>query len=307
MDKELLLGYLLNALDDRDTANVERELERNPSLRTELATLQQEIDPLDYIADDVEPPSNLATRTCDQIWTTFDGKNRGSAPNSGIFLDSACYSPESILPAGFLLQNSEPHDIEREIPRAKRIEIDEEEEVVSRSTPWLGLIASVSVGIVVAVFLFPMIQYVKRGARSLVTESWVSEINRRVDQYEQINQGDAPNSEETQPINLALYGWLGLQPEILVYSPLQQKTSEWAVHEWELDRTHAKNEVIRGQQPSFAPRVSGWDEPISLDTGSLSDHVLIIIPGQDNLIRLAYGQYILFKDTRIFFRELPNK
>ncbi|MDR2642932.1 MAG: hypothetical protein LBC74_09075, partial [Planctomycetaceae bacterium] len=70
VEQELLLGYLMNVLDEDEVAEVERELARQPKLRGELAKLQKQISPLDILLETVDPPSDLTRRTCDNIWTT---------------------------------------------------------------------------------------------------------------------------------------------------------------------------------------------------------------------------------------------
>ncbi|MDR1922752.1 MAG: hypothetical protein LBQ66_00140 [Planctomycetaceae bacterium] len=69
MDQELLLGYLMNALDAEETADIERRLSRQPKLRSELAKLQKIISPLDVLFASADPPEMLAKRTCDNIWS----------------------------------------------------------------------------------------------------------------------------------------------------------------------------------------------------------------------------------------------
>ncbi|MDR0328036.1 MAG: SurA N-terminal domain-containing protein [Planctomycetaceae bacterium] len=275
---------------------------------------RNEVDDMEY---SVEPPIGLARRTCAKVWATLDEatldkEEEDSEPQSGVFLDSACLSPESILPASFWLQNSDHDERERNIPPTdkKRIEFDESENASSRSFP-IGLIASVSVGIVIAVFLFPAIQHVKRSTRSYVAESWRSEINRRVDQYEQINQGSVPG-EEMLPINLALSGWREVDSEILAAPALSQgKIAHNANSFFDDIIVHFENDpVMSPHRHNRWTSQCGCDRestfPHSLDVEGLSDHMLLIMPGQDNPLRSAYGQYILLKDARVFFRELSN-
>jgi hypothetical protein len=73
--QELLLGYLMNVLDVDEVAEVEKELARQPKLRSELAKLQKQISPLDILLESMDPPSDLARRTCDNIWATVQDKN----------------------------------------------------------------------------------------------------------------------------------------------------------------------------------------------------------------------------------------
>lgn len=76
VDREMLTGYLLNALEEDETAHIERELLRRPELRSELADLQKKLAPLASALDTAEPPRNLARRTCDRIWARVDREEK---------------------------------------------------------------------------------------------------------------------------------------------------------------------------------------------------------------------------------------
>jgi hypothetical protein len=71
-EREMLLGYLMNALEDDEIAVVEMDLLLQPRLRAELAALQKELSPLTYVYESVDAPRNLAKRTCNKIWAQFD-------------------------------------------------------------------------------------------------------------------------------------------------------------------------------------------------------------------------------------------
>lgn len=62
-----LLGYLLDALDDRERQRVVEALQRDPKLREELEDLRRSLNPLDSAADDGTPPEGLADQTCDLV------------------------------------------------------------------------------------------------------------------------------------------------------------------------------------------------------------------------------------------------
>jgi prepilin-type processing-associated H-X9-DG protein len=65
--REQLLGYLLDALDEAEREQIERQLTNNPQLFHELEALQQELEPLADSYGDFEPPEDLAARTCDLV------------------------------------------------------------------------------------------------------------------------------------------------------------------------------------------------------------------------------------------------
>lgn len=76
LDREKLLGYLMNALEADEIARIERELLRQPRLRSELAELQEELSPLTYVYESVDPPKDLAKRTCKRVWDLIDKEER---------------------------------------------------------------------------------------------------------------------------------------------------------------------------------------------------------------------------------------
>jgi hypothetical protein len=253
----------------------------------------------------VDPPTALASRTCAKIWQTLDSEKQDPAPNSSIFLDSAFLSPESILPPSFLLQTFEPDtsksdEGKREIPKAgEKLETEEDEERPPRSSHWIGLIASVSVGMVIAVFLFPMLEFAKRSTRSYVAESWMTEINRRVDQYEQIH-GNTSRSEELQPLNLALSGWQELSSEAFVSSLLLFGNAP--------SGEQTLKEAMGEQQPLRWADLEGVDASIPFEITGLSEPLLLSIPRSwEGTARSAHGKDVLIKDGRVFFRILPNR
>ncbi len=67
--RELLLGYLLDALDDEERLAVEKQLAADSSMRAELELLRRSLSPLasDYDDDDEEPPVDLTGKTCDYV------------------------------------------------------------------------------------------------------------------------------------------------------------------------------------------------------------------------------------------------
>ncbi|MCO6457187.1 MAG: hypothetical protein J5I93_17970 [Pirellulaceae bacterium] len=62
--RDNLLGYLLDALDASERAEVELALQRQPHLRRELATLKRRLEPLESGREIHEPPAGLARRAC---------------------------------------------------------------------------------------------------------------------------------------------------------------------------------------------------------------------------------------------------
>ena len=69
LSRELLLGYLLGALEASEQAVVEAELANNPSLQVELTKLQMALGQLglDQPPEAFEPPAGLAEQTLENI------------------------------------------------------------------------------------------------------------------------------------------------------------------------------------------------------------------------------------------------
>jgi hypothetical protein len=65
--RELLIGYLLDALEPEERARVEALLASDPALRAELAELRALVLPLDEDPEHLDPPTGLAERTCDRV------------------------------------------------------------------------------------------------------------------------------------------------------------------------------------------------------------------------------------------------
>ncbi|MBP88582.1 MAG: hypothetical protein CMJ64_18015 [Planctomycetaceae bacterium] len=59
-----LLGYLLDALEDSERQEVERQLESNRDLRDELDSIATTLEPLAETYTEHDPPGGLAARTC---------------------------------------------------------------------------------------------------------------------------------------------------------------------------------------------------------------------------------------------------
>ena len=80
--REILLGYLLGALEPQESAKVDAQMQNNEDLCNDLATLCQEISPINEIADHYEPPAGLATRTCQNLWLKVDSTPSSHTANT---------------------------------------------------------------------------------------------------------------------------------------------------------------------------------------------------------------------------------
>lgn len=67
MTREHLLGYLLGALEDHEHQQVERQLEDDPGLQTELRRIEARLEFLGPADEHFAPPVGLAARTCQTV------------------------------------------------------------------------------------------------------------------------------------------------------------------------------------------------------------------------------------------------
>ena len=251
---------------------------------------------------DVEPPTGLAKRACANIWATIDDEDQDSGSNSGTFLDSAYYSPESMLPHQFLFHSDEHDEAPPEVAKPTRFtEIDDEDDEPTRSSR-IGLIASISVGIIIAFLLFPVIRFAERSTRSHVAEGLSSEISRRIGAYEQIHRSQVPPVTDVPPLNLALSSWQEILPLDTDALPLSPCDSLHSPCPWVLSFT------AEGMEPHSiqATASTSYSVPFGcMFSDMLSDQVVLVTPKQEVSLRSAFGQAILFRDGRIFSRVLP--
>src|ERR1035438_3146434 len=74
--EQLFIGYLLNALDERGTRDVEAYLQAHPEARQKLALLQQALEPLGADRETPAPPPQLAERTLARVAEHICGAGR---------------------------------------------------------------------------------------------------------------------------------------------------------------------------------------------------------------------------------------
>ena len=80
--REILIGYLLGALEPHESVKIDAEMQNSEYLRNDLAVLYREISPMNEIADHYEPPVGLATRTCRNLWAKIDSTQNSQITNA---------------------------------------------------------------------------------------------------------------------------------------------------------------------------------------------------------------------------------
>jgi type II secretory pathway pseudopilin PulG len=244
--------------------------------------------------------------------------------DSGTFLNSAYYAPESILPDQFLTREPDPIESKPVMPKATvTVTAGTGNTNAPRSSGWIGLVASVSVGILFAFILFPAMNYINRTTRSHVAETWMTEINRRVDQYEQIHgsKNDTSLLEELLPVDLALSGWQALHSDTFAPASIICTFEHRIGSDYNANPIEARNTTSLGDLHYIARIHNEDDDALILQFQSengqeritsdgtapnILEDMLLLMLGQESLMRSAFGQDVLIKEGRVFFRILPG-
>jgi len=75
--REQLLGYVLGALEEDETRQLEDHLARDGRLRRELVLLRRSLRPLKALEREFPPPTRLAARTCALVAASWNGAKQG--------------------------------------------------------------------------------------------------------------------------------------------------------------------------------------------------------------------------------------
>ncbi|MDR2117137.1 MAG: hypothetical protein LBP87_12225 [Planctomycetaceae bacterium] len=393
LDREMLLGYLMNVLEDDEISYVERELLCQPDVRSELATLQKELSPLTYVYESVDPPYNLAQRTCRQIWKHLDrikqnhnynndsvdsvseiplgtiiamaisashqnndlvndwvavnhSNINSSVPDASV--NNCSEIPEKILtvfpsqtaiPATIstknsqsaknpqLTENSTGKRLIRRSPRYREHSAVSPQKTIRKNRRWFDISISIAVGILIALIMFPVVNYVRNQTQNYFTQSKIHEINKSIDHYTQLQTqtGKATPSANSSPIDLTQSDWQELKPAQLpvmlasetahssgnstpieIFPGLLKSVSQNSAP-FDFSSDSQGRDIILGQTRTDNLAT----ETFPPDTHELIDRTLIseINPLNSNFdgstVQTAYGQNVLFHNGRIFFRILP--
>lgn len=251
-DQELLVGYLLGALDQQEHAQLEIRLAESDRLRDHLADLREELSPLlDRSDHSVDPPEDLAQRTCRALWETLDGKHHEEtveerfteisgtgrrrvhihilrsdpAPDEDtptkasdelaipdeIFSPKVPLSPKPVVPREADTSPHLPATIASNVggaPSSQRSRPlkswgDSRPEGTGRSWSVADVIASVAVGILFALLIFPAVQYARNRAQVLMCQNKLRQMGENFVLYSHSHRG-APS---LPPDRTNVAGW----------------------------------------------------------------------------------------------------
>jgi hypothetical protein len=177
-DREQLLGYLLEALEDSERESVEEELKHDPGLRKELSELRRMLRPLWGDRSDFAPPSGLADRTCRFV---------------------ASHADSVEVPVAEALKKSRPRA--RVPARAMAAEIGLSGEAARFS--WLDLSLATGICLVAMLLVFPAIQDSRYNARRTECQNNLRMMGQSLGQYSQFNGGYFPYVPQTGTVAFA--------------------------------------------------------------------------------------------------------
>lgn len=217
--RDLLLGYLLDALEPEEKRELERRLSIDPELRRDLELLRRSLEPLDGSSSLFDPPAGLAGRTCEWI-SSLSGElapisdadrafPRDRSPEVG--------NPESRNPENGARVPDSPTDKSLGL-RGSREKLDPREAISSRflaSQPlepaaysrrrWTLADATVTAGIFVAASLlfFPVLASMRYQSRVTACREKMHRLGTALIDYSRVHGDLFPEVPQSGPLGHA--------------------------------------------------------------------------------------------------------
>ncbi|GHT31819.1 hypothetical protein FACS1894214_3430 [Planctomycetales bacterium] len=202
VNKEILLDYLLSELETDEIRSVDKELLRTPSLRKDLAEIQQILGKVSLLNEEIEPPAGLKQKTVDRVF---------AATGSEILLleeDSPAVPDEVVI---FPLIKTEEYAENRSLPSShsrrlsRRIvpfvrhnaSLLNKPEIAKQNTKHISkrryaeLSISVAAGVLLALFIFTTIRFTGSQIQTYITQSKIHKINKNLNVYSQLAGSNA--------------------------------------------------------------------------------------------------------------------
>jgi hypothetical protein len=266
-DQEMLVGYLLGALEERECLQLEDRLRDNGRLRHRLEELREELSPILECGDhSVDPPDDLARRTCRALWDTLDGKHHhetveerftevtGRPPRrvrfhvlhseppakqeeKSLSLPEEIFSPKSPRAARRASVEASPRSAVASKSRSRRHPSwgDSRPKGEDRGWSLADVIASISVGILLALLLFPAIQYARHRTHILMCQNKLRQIGENFVLYSHAHGGAVPTATGASAT---------------IDAPLLRQSAMLQVHDAEDSSWGDNHEVPRFEVPS---------------------------------------------------------
>lgn len=177
-DRERLLGYLLEALEDSERESVEEELQRDPDLQEHLLELRQALRPLWTDKSDFASPLGLADRTC-RLVAAHDESAKPWADE------------------GLKKSRARPRPATRAMTAVTGLSGE------SARFSWIDLSMATGICLVAILLVFPAIQDSRYNARRTGCQNNLRMIGQSLDQYSQFHRGYFPCLPQTGNVAFA--------------------------------------------------------------------------------------------------------
>lgn len=293
--RELLIGYLLDALDSSERARVERLLAADPALRAELAELKATLKPLDEDPEHLEPPPELAARTCESLWRLTEALPR---------------EPAEVTPAEIASGSSRFSAGDSPV-----------------RSGWRFHDVAVAVGICVAsaLLIFPAIDHNRTSAQIAGCANNLRQLGMALASYSDFQGGSLPNvSSQGKLAGAGVYaptlvsaGYLN-EPRRVVCpgSPLAADTTFTVPTLQQLQKAGPEElEQLRSQMGGSYGYTLGYfkngqhQQPRNLHRDNfpvVADAPSLHLPGLQSANHTGRGQNVLFESGRVTFWKTPR-
>ncbi|MCL2743587.1 MAG: hypothetical protein FWE67_07035 [Planctomycetaceae bacterium] len=212
MNNDTLLDYLLSELDADEVRSVENELRRSPSLRKDLAEIQKVLGKVSLLDEDIEPPVNLVQKTLGRVFASAGSAIPVNADDAPAVPDEVILFPliktieQTAERTAEKCRPLSPHRLSRRTPSVrtnappvKPVSVEREIKHTHKRLHYAEMLVSVAVGILIALFVFPVISFVGSQIHTYVTQNRTNKINKSFNTYVQLAEMQTPQRppEET--------------------------------------------------------------------------------------------------------------
>lgn len=274
--REILIGYAIGALEEHEELLIQQELLRDPALRQELAAIRIEFEPLRALDIPFEPPIGLAERTAQFVWNAVDERSANVPPTLESFDVLAPIGGPEILantPASYAyVQNT---------PKKKLF--------TKKTWKTPDVIASIVVGVLIAVVAFPAIVQIRDRATSVIGHSQLRNMEQQVSVFAP-ESVLAPDSKARLNDPRGIFTPVNLAAESRLERPVLDLPPESVSDVFELERYFGSANFTH---PNLTERSN-----------------ILFIGEQKNgsnvpSLRMGYGNNVIFRDGNAYFRMIP--
>lgn len=207
--RDLLLGYLLDALEPEEKRELERRLSIDPDLRRDLELLRRSLEPLDGSSSLIDPPAGLAGRTCDWI-TSLSGELAPIADADRAFPrdrdpEDGAGVPDSPTDKALGLRGSRDKLDPREAIRSRFFASQPLEPAAVSGRRWSLADATVTAGILVAASLlfFPVLASMRYQSRVTACREKMHRLGTALIDYSRVHGDLFPEVPQSGPLGHA--------------------------------------------------------------------------------------------------------